>query len=396
MHDVRVIDGDGHFIEPLSLWTDYVPVAMQDRIRVVHDVCGNADHLLIGDVTRSFLLPEGAQFGMGDYLTPGGLQPGPPRKRRFEDATPGGWDMAERLTMHDRDGIAGAVLFATRGLQIGSVTDPDVAVAAARAINDWAADYAGGAPGEVYVTATLPDHFPDLAAAELRRCVEHHGFVAGAIRPNPTVDGRELDHPSYDILWQTAQELEVPICCHNLMDFCRDQLGQSRMRNFVTEHSAVHPFEMMAAFASLYQGGAFDRFPGLRVGFMEAACGWVPFWLERLHEHWEKFGWLAGLARDPREIFRERCAVGCEGDEEMVPYVQERFGLGSVIWASDFPHFDTEPPFTAAITARTDLTDAQLTAVTRDAAVAFYGLNLDRVLDANRRRRAAQPVPTSA
>ena len=129
--------------------------------------------------------------------------------------------MAARLKVHDDSRIIGAVLFATRGLQFGSVTDPDVALAACRAVNDWAADYASDADGEVYIVTTLPDHFPDLAAAELRRCVDRYGFVAGAIRPNPTLEGRCLDDPSFDVLWDVAEDLDVPICCHNLMDDCR-------------------------------------------------------------------------------------------------------------------------------------------------------------------------------
>ena len=164
------------------------------------------------------------------------------------------------------------------------------------------------------------------------------------------------------------------------------------MHTFVTEHAMVHPFEMMAAFASLYQGGVFDGHPRLRVGFMEAACGWVPFWLERLHEHWEKFGWLNGLKSDPQAIFRERCIVGCEGDESMVPYVQDRFGLQSVIWASDFPHHDSEPPFAAPMLSRTDLSEEQLAGVMRDAAISFYHLDLSRIRTANARRRGVDVV----
>ncbi len=71
----------------------------------------------------------------------------------------------------------------------------------------------------------------------------------------------------------------------------------------------------------------------------------------------------------------------------MVPYVQERFGDESVIWASDFPHFDTEAPFTADMLERTDMTDAQLAGVMHRAAVSFYGLDWDRIVTSNTRRR---------
>ena len=42
----------------------------------------------------------------------------------------------------------------------------------------------------------------------------------------------------------------------------------------------------------------------LRVGFMESGCGWLPFWLERLDEHWELTPEQApGIYRKPSEYF---------------------------------------------------------------------------------------------
>ena len=34
-------------------------------------------------------------------------------------------------------------------------------------------------------------------------------------------------------------------------------------------------------------GGLLERFPRLKFAFMEAGCGWVPYWMERLDEHFE-------------------------------------------------------------------------------------------------------------
>jgi len=33
--------------------------------------------------------------------------------------------------------------------------------------------------------------------------------------------------------------------------------------------------------------GAFERFPTLRVGFLEGGCGWLPDLAHAFHEHWE-------------------------------------------------------------------------------------------------------------
>ncbi len=387
-----VIDGDGHLVEPPELWSDYVPTGMRDRIRLEPADDGLPGRLVIGEYVLPLFVAE-APFGYGDSLRPGGLKPGRVENLRYGQSEPGGWDAHKRLEVHDAEDIVAAVMFPTIGLHFGSVTDPEVAVAACQAYNRWAADYASAAPDELLVIPALPGHFPELAAQELRRCVEEYGAVGAGIRPNPTVDGRKLDHPDFEILWSTAEDLDVPICCHNIAWRDRDQLAWDRnFGNFITLHTAVHPLEAMVAFSTLYQGGVFERHPGLRVGLMEATCGWVPFWLERLHEHWEQVGWLVGSKEDPREVFRQHCIVGCEGEEEMVPYVQERFGNSSVLWASDYPHFDTEAPFTADMLERTDMTEAQLAGVMHEAAVDFYRLDWDRIVASNAKRRGLARV----
>ena len=42
------------------------------------------------------------------------------------------------------------------------------------------------------------------------------------------------------------------------------------------------------ALAKLVFDGVFDRFPTLRMGFLEAGCGWLPDLMHAFHEHWEK------------------------------------------------------------------------------------------------------------
>jgi len=52
----------------------------------------------------------------------------------------------------------------------------------------------------------------------------------------------------------------------------------------------------------------------LRFAFLEAQCGWLPFWLHRMDEHheWrEPYGEMTHLPLRPSEYFRRQgfCAV---------------------------------------------------------------------------------------
>ena len=47
-------------------------------------------------------------------------------------------------------------------------------------------------------------------------------------------------------------------------------------------------FILLLASLLLITGGVFERYPRLRMGFLENGAAWAPFWLNRMDEHWEK------------------------------------------------------------------------------------------------------------
>ena len=78
----------------------------------------------------------------------------------------------------------------------------------------------------------------------------------------------------------------------------------------------AHPFGQMAVMMDLIAGGVLDRYSTLRVGFFESGLGWIPYWLDRLDEHFEVMGHhTPWLKRRPSEIFASQCFVSMEPDE---------------------------------------------------------------------------------
>jgi hypothetical protein len=63
--------------------------------------------------------------------------------------------------------------------------------------------------------------------------------------------------------------------------------------------------------------GTLERHPHLGVAFLEGNCGWVPFLLWRLDEHYEvAFGRAkSALTMKPSEYFKGLCFVSVEADE---------------------------------------------------------------------------------
>jgi predicted TIM-barrel fold metal-dependent hydrolase len=108
----------------------------------------------------------------------------------------------------------------------------------------------------------------------------------------------------------------------------------------------------------LVLAGVFDRFPSLRVYFAETQIGWLPFFLQqadaRYHRHsrWaEDLLGLPPLARPPGAYIREHCLWGFQSDPVGVE-VRRHIGVPSLMWATDFPHQDSEWPRSMDVVAR--------------------------------------------
>jgi predicted TIM-barrel fold metal-dependent hydrolase len=291
---------------------------------------------------------------------------------------PGMYDPAERLVDMDLEGIDVAVLFPPGSGEEFALHDRDFAVALCRTLNDARAEYAGHDPERLKVVAKLPMIDPEAAAEELERCVVEHGFV-GLVCAQHILD-RNLDHPSFDVVWETAARLDVAVCVHG----GGQAPGQvpfviERLDSILTVHAFTHPVGAMLAVTAFTVGGVLERFPGLRAGFLEAGVGWVPFWLERLDEHWEHVPELApAIDRAPSTYFLSgNCFVSCEPDEKMMPFVMEAVSPDVICYASDYCHWDCAFPDTVRLLVeRDDLDDDQKSRILGKNAARFYGIAL--------------------
>ena len=58
---------------------------------------------------------------------------------------------------------------------------------------------------------------------------------------------------------------------------------------------------MMAGAMSFLMCGICDRFPRLRVGFLEAGGGWITGWLDRMDRHFDDLGFNDTKLTDPAQ-----------------------------------------------------------------------------------------------
>lgn len=258
-----------------------------------------------------------------------------------------GYDAKSTLRAMDQEGIDVSVVYRTFAHMVVSIDalEPKYATACAAAFNDWLADYCAADPKRLRPAAIVSLHDPELAAAEARRAVEQKGHVAVVLLPMPC-NGRYVHAPECDVLWKEIQRLNVPLVFHGTSGGASRDYASNRFRghpNFRTlNHASAFPMELMLAMSAVIVGGVLKKFPGLRVGFLEGNCGWLPWWLGRLDDQWKKYGGGETVKLDalPSDYFKNQCFIGTDVDEELLKVVVDTYGDDNVVMSVDYPHAD--------------------------------------------------------
>src|SRR5438093_2440131 len=195
MSRYTVIDMDGHVNEPFEMWEKYLDPAFHElRPRLVRTEDGVDAIAFAGGVHVPANNGSGLQ-GAGFV----GRKVGPRTmyEHRFVDGHPGGFEPQARLKAMNEDGIDIAVLFPTlSALMIAANPWEAMAIAMARAYNNWIADFCRSAPGRLYGAAQVPLLHVDAAVAEARRAVTDLGLKVIYVRPNPYGGAARLFPPS--------------------------------------------------------------------------------------------------------------------------------------------------------------------------------------------------------
>ncbi len=283
-----------------------------------------------------------------------------------------------RMTDMDLEGIDVTVMFPPGSGEEWALGDPGFADELCRLLNDARATYASYDPARLKLVAKLPLIDPERAAAELDRCFTQYPDVfVGMVTAQHVLD-RNLNHPALDAVWEVADSHSAAVCVHGGGQ-APDQVPivLDRYDTRLEKHAVTHPFGAMLATMNFTVGGILHRFPNMRVGIMEAGCGWLPFWLERLDEEYELMPDQAPvLDRKPSEYFLSgRCFVGVESTESALPYVMDQVGEDILCYSSDYCHWDCDFPHSVKLLVeRDDLSDERKRKILTDNPASLFGI----------------------
>ena len=286
------------------------------------------------------------------------------------------------LEFLDGVGIESTVLYPTAGLAFGIVQDPTWATALARAYNNWFTDRFYRVSSRLRGVALIPLQDVGEAVKELRRAVTELGMMGAVLTANNAELGirKPFGHPDFWPVYEEAERLDVPLAVHGAPSF---NLGINFFTKFALTHALEHPLAQIIQLTSMVMEGVFERFPRLRVAYLEAGAGWVPYIMDRLDRSYEVWAgakyheFSEWLKRKPSEyIGSGQLYFSCEGGEQSLVNAVERIGHQTLLFASDFPHetnIQRAKHEIEELLERSDLSDEAKQGIFRDNIVRFYG-----------------------
>ncbi|MYB84530.1 MAG: amidohydrolase family protein [Chloroflexi bacterium] len=365
-----IFDSDMHIMEPPDLWQRYI----DDRYKSAAPVGITSEN--VRDLRISWPDLASVADGTGAGATTINRKGHNYEKNQvlYRDHSSRGWDSYCQLEAMDIEGIDVAVMFPSRGLSVLTRPDidPGLGSAIARAYNDWMYDFCSVDPNRMFGAGMISVYDVNDAVAETRRAVEELGFKAVFVRSN-VVNGKNWHDPYMEPLWNTLEELDVPIGFHEASGSMSRQAGE-HFDNFMLRRVYAQPFEQMMGLGSFVGGGVLERHPKLRAAFLEANCAWLPWLLWRIEEmhELELDAYMPELSESPVELFKRQCWVSIEPDEGPAKYAIDYIGSDQIVFSTDYPHGDSRYPNAVKAFLELDLTDEEKRKILWDNCARFY------------------------
>ncbi|MDA1074309.1 MAG: amidohydrolase family protein [Proteobacteria bacterium] len=338
-----IVDMDSHVMEPADLWQNYLEPEYVDRaIRIDKNPDGTEALVVDNKVLLSGRLAAlgGVLHETAEVFTSNALS--------YRDGCPpASYETQARVDLLDQWGVDAGLVFPTIGILWDKEDDPALAMAYARAYNNWQWDFASPALDRILPVAHIPMYDVDLAVQEMKRCLKL-GFKGMFLAPEP-VCGKRPSHPDYDPLWQMLVDADLPVCIHLIVRFDRIiNLSGTNWWNPATERTnTVFSFalggtmQLIPTIAALVCDGMFDRHPKLKVAIVESGAGYVRYLMDRLDEKYSRFKSLNPLKRWPSEYMRENFWYVMDPSEGSIDAQCDLVGEGQFLWGSDYPHIDS-------------------------------------------------------
>ncbi len=331
------IDSDAHVVETPATW-EYMDKSDQRYKPVLVTQEG---------WTRGLWIVEGESRGFARPTVTGrafeALEERDHRKMAVPKAAQDMENVGVRLRHMDELGIDIQVLYPTAFIH--ELTEkPEVDVSLCNGYNRWMADIWKQGGGRLRWLAQLPLlSIPD--ALDMLPYCREHGAVGINMRPIEGL-GRLLHDPYFDPIYDAATRYDMCIGVHvgsGLQSYSR--VVRQRVTWGAGFWGAAVPG--VGACHAVISTGLPERFPKLRIGFIEAAAQWVPWVIKDIRRRGEG-------QRLPENLFEAyRLYVSCYSSTDDIDYIAKYTGDQALLTGTDYGHNDMSVELDAIVSLGT-------------------------------------------
>ena len=247
----------------------------------------------------------------------------------------------------DAMGVDVCCIFPTPMLGLGLNPVVQAEVHFARAYNRWLTENILSQEPRMVSMLYLPMNDPNAAVKMVEDFGDKKGvigFLVTTARYKPLYDN------CYMKLYSMLEERALPIGFHSATNWGDQSMNISN--KFIAIHALGFSWFNVLHCTNWVVNGIPERFPKLKVIWIESGLAWIPFVMQRLdNEYMMRSSEAPTLKRLPSEYMREMYYT--TQPMEMInnrSMMQETFKMinaeNQLLYASDYPHWDTDMPST--------------------------------------------------
>lgn len=248
----------------------------------------------------------------------------------------------------DRYAVDYAILMGNNLTTLSGMPDPDLAAGIARAYNDWT--------NEVWIrfdrrfkhSIWVAPQDPVQAAAEVERWGHHPDVVQVAMPQMDLLVGKRHYWPIYE----AAERHNLPVAFHvgaESAGLNGPQIAVGAPTYYIELQTGVISIGINNVISLIFEG-VFDRFPKLKVVFLEYGFTWVPGLMWRMDREWTSLrAEVPWVKRPPSEYLLEHIRFGSQPLETpQLRHLHQTLEMMSaeriMLFATDYPHWDFDDP----------------------------------------------------